>query len=499
VRSLAPVLESLRKCDFVAHRERGGLVSNAFLAARPGSILAAAFYDAVVSRLRSPEPLSWISLGNEPLTRVVQAATVPWRELDVEEVQPICWSRPEAYFVRGSAAEHARKLREQAFCYMLSNQNVIRHQRAHPDQHLMAPDSLFSFLLARSAAAVEPATPGRRTGHAAFFASAISRLRPRDVLELNPRSAAWSELVRECAPDGEEPSCSVAPACLRKEEARYHDLIICGDDARWSLEEVLAHGDYTLFTAPGDRQDVLSSPVLIEYAMCSGNGTGPYLAGLLSESDPAGLRRQSEQALIFGEMHASHAAQGHASSSGPGSTLEQTHELRQRLPLLLQHLRAQSLLDVACGDYFWQRHTRFGVRHYIGTDVLDLLVRANRSQFGTEAVSFLVRDARTDALPACDVILCRDYLVHLCHEDLRRVLRNFVASGSRFLITTTFPGRPARPDIRNGEWRPLNLCAPPFSLPAPLYLINEKCTEGGGAFADKSLGVWRLGDLAAGC
>jgi len=496
MRSLVPVLESLRTCDFVAHRERAGLISNAFLAARPGSVMAKAFYDAVVSRLRSREPITWISLGNEPLTRVVQAATVPWRELDVEEVQPICWSRPEAYFVSGSPADHARELHKTAFCYMLSNQNVVRHQKAHPEQCLMAEDSLFSFLLARSSSRA-PSHPRRGTGHAPFFASAISRLRPRRVLELSPRSAAWSELVKECASDGDELPSSTVAACLPEERTRQHDLIICGDDAQWSLDEVLARADYTLFTASGHRRDVLLSPALIEHTVCGGNGTDRYLAGLLSALDPAGLRRQDEQVQIFREMHANHTAQGHASSSGPGSTLEQTHELRQRLPLLLQHLRAETLLDVACGDYFWQRHTRFGVKQYIGTDVLDSLVCSNRSQFGSDATSFLMRDARTDALPACDVILCRDYLVHLSHVDVWRALHNFATSGSRFLITTTFPGRPARPDIRNGEWCPLNLCAPPFSLPAPLHLINEKCTEGAGAYADKSLGVWRLADLAS--
>jgi len=58
------------------------------------------------------------------------------------------------------------------------------------------------------------------------------------------------------------------------------------------------------------------------------------------------------------------------------------------------------------------------------------------------------------------------------------VLNNFVASGSRYLIAATFPQRGVQPNINNGEWRPLNLCAPPLCLPAPLYMINEKCTEG---------------------
>jgi hypothetical protein len=41
----------------------------------------------------------------------------------------------------------------------------------------------------------------------------------------------------------------------------------------------------------------------------------------------------------------------------------------------------------------------------------------------------------------------------------------------------------------------LNLQLPPFNFPAPLRLIEENCTEDGGKYADKSLGLWRLSDL----
>jgi len=54
----------------------------------------------------------------------------------------------------------------------------------------------------------------------------------------------------------------------------------------------------------------------------------------------------------------------------------------------------------------------------------------------------------------------------------------------------------ANAEAATGDWRPLNLERPPFNLPPPLVLVNEQCTEAQGRYADKSLGVWRLGDLA---
>ena len=63
------------------------------------------------------------------------------------------------------------------------------------------------------------------------------------------------------------------------------------------------------------------------------------------------------------------------------------------------------------------------------------------------------------------------------------------------LLTTTFAGPRENVDITDGDWRPLNLEKAPFHLPPPLATINEECTEEGGAYADKSIGVWRIDDL----
>lgn len=77
-------------------------------------------------------------------------------------------------------------------------------------------------------------------------------------------------------------------------------------------------------------------------------------------------------------------------------------------------------------------------------------------------------------------------------ENIARALRNFRRGGGKYLLTTTFPECRGNDDCEDGDWRVLNLTLPPFSLPAPLALLNEGCTESGGAYADKSLGLWEL-------
>lgn len=198
----------------------------------------------------------------------------------------------------------------------------------------------------------------------------------------------------------------------------------------------------------------------------------------------------------FSHIYSNNIFGGKESRSGRGSDMEQTAEIRRMLPGLLQEFHVQTFLDAPCGDLFWMRETPLGVNKYIGVDIVDALVEKNQLELGDEAHEFLCRNLAQDELPCVDMIFCRDCLVHLNFADIRRVLLNFKRSGSRYFLTTTFPGRDKNVDLADKDiWRTLNLQVAPFNFPPPLKLINEKCTEGDGGFTDKSLGLWRLSDI----
>jgi hypothetical protein len=103
-------------------------------------------------------------------------------------------------------------------------------------------------------------------------------------------------------------------------------------------------------------------------------------------------------------------------------------------------------------------------------------------------------DITSDELSQADLILCRDCLVHFSFENIRKALNRIKNSGATYLLATTFTGPRTNQDIQTGCWRKVNLQAPPFNFPEPIELINEKCTEGS-AYADKSLGLWRVADI----
>jgi hypothetical protein len=153
------------------------------------------------------------------------------------------------------------------------------------------------------------------------------------------------------------------------------------------------------------------------------------------------------------------------------------------------------LLDAPCGDFNWMQHVQLPVQRYIGVDVLREVIAENKWRHASAQKSFVRADLTQQQLPLVDAILCRDLLTHLSFADIFAVLANFKRSGATYLLTTTFTGPRANRDTSSGDWRTLTLTAPPFNFPSPKMIINENCTEGGGSFGDKSLGVWHLSDL----
>lgn len=189
---------------------------------------------------------------------------------------------------------------------------------------------------------------------------------------------------------------------------------------------------------------------------------------------------------------------GAASVSGLGSETDATAALRAELPPLLARLGATSLLDAPCGDAGWINQADLGVR-YVGVDIVPALVEKlqTRAAGGEVGGEYHLADITRDPLPRCDAVLCRDCLVHLSFANIASAVVNLRRSGATWLITTTFPEWQTNTDCEDGDWRALNFQRAPFDWGAPVELINENCTEAGGGWRDKSLGVWRLSALPA--
>jgi len=182
------------------------------------------------------------------------------------------------------------------------------------------------------------------------------------------------------------------------------------------------------------------------------------------------------------------------SVSGPGSSLKQTQFLRSWFPSLIKQLNITSILDAPCGDFNWMQCADLGNCSYIGVDVVPLLIEKNNNLYRSASRTFTCADLITDTLPYADLIIARDFLVHLSNANIWKAIANFKRSGAKYLLTTTFINR-ANYDISSGDWRPLCLRQAPFNFPEPILIICEHCTEQGGVYADKSMGLWNLSEI----
>ena len=204
---------------------------------------------------------------------------------------------------------------------------------------------------------------------------------------------------------------------------------------------------------------------------------------------PEVLRRLFSPSLerVFSRIHRHNLWGAKETVSGEGSTLARTAALRAQLPRLLKEIGAKSLLDAPCGDFNWMRQVDLRGIDYTGVDIVSGIIQRNQELYGSPYITFAVVDITRGPLPRADVILCRDALDHLSLRRVRRAIANFKSSGSRYLLATTHPSV-QNTDIRNGQWRPLDLTKPPFSFSQPLRTIVENQSRG------KHLGLWRLGE-----
>jgi Methyltransferase domain len=213
-----------------------------------------------------------------------------------------------------------------------------------------------------------------------------------------------------------------------------------------------------------------------------------------SFTTPIAVWRALRRRKVFASIHAENGWGDPESMSGPGSTRERAESFLAELIRLVRSLEVETLLDAPCGDFNWAGPLADAVPFYVGVDVVPALIDANQRHAGPRR-QFLCRDLVHEALPAADLVLCRDGLVHLSNAEVRAALGNLRRTGARWLVTTSFAGDHPNADIRAGNWRPLNLERAPFHFPPPLARIDEHCGYDAGKWRDKGLALWEFAAL----
>ena len=195
---------------------------------------------------------------------------------------------------------------------------------------------------------------------------------------------------------------------------------------------------------------------------------------------------------IFKHIYESNFWDDMDSVSGSGSNLSETLIIRNKLPKLFKDYNILSILDIPCGDFYWMNEIDLNKIEYTGADIVKKIIDKNK-KYEKNNIKFNQIDLINNSLPIVDLIFIRDCLVHLSYDNIFKSLENIYQSGSKYLLTTTFPNKNKNNDIVTGQWRPLNLQIHPFNLPDPQFILNEG--HDSYEWKDKSLGLWEISDI----
>lgn len=210
-------------------------------------------------------------------------------------------------------------------------------------------------------------------------------------------------------------------------------------------------------------------------------------------SDYSIINGASDCKDVFSKIYDSNFWGSNESKSGPGSQIGSTEKIRESLPKLFEKYGIKSVLDAPCGDYNWMKLVNKEGIKYIGGDIVDKIIRTNNKNYKDENTSFRVMDITSNKIPKVDLIICRDCLEHLSHKNVKKALKNFKDSGSKYLLVTNYPWTLDNYDIKNGDFNPLNLLEKPFELLAPIEKIKELNIDGN--CPDKYLYLYKLEDI----
>jgi tetratricopeptide (TPR) repeat protein len=209
------------------------------------------------------------------------------------------------------------------------------------------------------------------------------------------------------------------------------------------------------------------------------------------------LSMTSEMHESFTRIYQTNGWNNQESRSGPTSTLHWTTNLRKALPRLLHKFGIKTLFDAPCGDMNWMRELLKELTvDYIGGDIVEPMIEQHKSDPDLQKrAKFMLLDLTRDRLPSADLMLARDFLIHLSFEDTLAFMRNFAASDIRYLLTTSHinKGKFENRDIRTGSWRWIDLFQAPYNFPDDTL---DQIFDGKN---DRYLYLWTRAQIADAC
>ncbi len=193
--------------------------------------------------------------------------------------------------------------------------------------------------------------------------------------------------------------------------------------------------------------------------------------------------------------------------SGGGSSPEVAEPYVRFVERVIREHAISSVVDIGHGDWMMWRDYKFPEVNYFGLDAVESLSQRNNELYGSKKITFQSADATEATLPQADLLISKEVLQHLSNENVLKILskiNNFqfvVLSNAIHLsnISAAMSFVPSRIalrsrlkaiksrrnpffivsrrnniDIRDGDWRALDLEVEPFRKPFQSWALVEK-------------------------
>ena len=171
---------------------------------------------------------------------------------------------------------------------------------------------------------------------------------------------------------------------------------------------------------------------------------------------------------------------GDGKGSGIGSDPVHVRPYTQFLQNFLQQNQIKSVVDLGCGDWQFSRELNLEGIEYLGVDVATSVIESNQKEFQASNVSFSVLREYSQ-LPKSDLLICKDVLMHLGHEEVFKVIREafpkfrqilitsdvnpYSALGDAYLNARNMRQKMFNEDILTGQMTPFDIRMQPYNIP----------------------------------
>ena len=162
--------------------------------------------------------------------------------------------------------------------------------------------------------------------------------------------------------------------------------------------------------------------------------------------------------------------------SGAGPLPKNTKEYSSFLEKFIKNYNILSIVDAGCGDWQFSKFLDWNGASYHGFDVVNSVINTNIDSFSGEKINFTLYDGDPKNLPKADLLIIKDVLQHLSHDNIFKFIDIFDKYKYCLITNCVNPhGETINLDINDGDFNFLDLRLAPFNVDAKEVFTFQNC------------------------